>query len=223
MKTFLISLLFAAALRADPGRIYTAPDPASPGGIEGSSPLPLTHALAVERGRLKVYRANLDSGGKAFRFPNLPVGKYDLVLISSGGIVFEGLDLGAPAGGLDPISRENLEKRISAADSFFNRHAAHRIGTTGDQSLIFVERIRDRTILKQSGATLDANLRRFEIIELARAADDWQMTTTRHIYREEDPVRTSPAFMKHFFVSTIGNLRVVDTVKQLGALALPTP
>ncbi len=222
MKILIFLFLFATVLRADPGRIYTAPDPTAPGGIEGTSPLPLTHALAVERGRLKVYRASLDANQKAFRFPNLPVGKYDLVLVSTGGIVFEGLDLGEPPADPDPVSRENLEKRVAAADSFFNRHTAHRIGTAGDQALIFVERIRDRTILKQSGEKLDANLRRFEIIELARAADDWQMTTTRHIYREEEPVRTSPAFMKHFFVSTIGNLRIVDTVKQLGALALPT-
>lgn len=222
MRTFLFLFLFAAALRADPGRIYTAPDPASTGGIEGTSPLPLTHALAVEHDRIHVYRAELADGGKSFRFEHLPVGKYDLVLVAAGSTVYEGIALGEPPVNPDPVSQENLETRIAVADSFFNRHQTHRIGISGDQALVFVERLRDKLILKQSGEKLNSNLRRLEIIELARATDDWQMSTTRHIYREEEALRDDPAFMKHFFVSTIGNLRVVDSVKQLGALALPS-
>ena len=225
MKSILgVLLLFccAALLRADPGRIYTVPDPAATGGIEGTAPLPLTHALAVEHDRLHVYRADLSDGGKTFQFHHLPVGKYDLVLISAGNTVFEGLALGDPAANPDPVSEQNLRTRIGAADSFFNRFAILRTGVNGEQALAFVERIRDRLTLQQSGEKLNANLRRFEIIDLAKAGDDWQMSTTRHIYREEEPVRENPPFMKHFFVSTIGNLRVVDTVKQLGELPLPS-
>jgi len=218
-----ILLLFccAAVIRADPGRIYTALDPAATGGIEGTVPLPLTHALAVEHDRLHVYRAELSDGGKTFQFHHLPVGKFDLVLIAAGNTVFEGLALGDPETNPDPVSVQNLRNRIGAADSFFNRFAIQRTGANGDQALAFVERIRDRLTLQQSGEKLNANLRRFEIIELAKAGDDWQMSTTRHIYREEESVRENPPFMKHFFVSAIGNLRVVDSVKQLGELPLP--
>lgn len=221
MKTFVFVLLFAAALRADPGRIYSAPDPASSGGIEGTSPVRLTHALAVGHDRIHVYRAELAEGGKAFRFEHLPVGKYDLVLVAAPGIVFEGLALGGPPADPDPVPQKNLALRVAAADSFFNRHTIHRTGFGRDQALVFVERIRDGLTLQQSGEKLDSNLRRLEIIELERAADDWQMSAARHIYREEEPVRASPPFMKHFFVSAIGNLRVVDSVKQLGTLTLP--
>ena len=212
----------AAVLRADPGRIYTVPDPAATGGIEGTSPMPLTHAMAVDHDRLHVYRADLSDGGKTFQFHHLPVGKFDLVLVAAGNTVFEGLALGDPAADPDPVSAQNLRTRIGAADSFFNRFSILRTGVNGEQALAFVERIRDRLTLQQSGEKLDANLRRFEIIELAKAGDDWQMSTTRHIYREEEPVRQNPPFMKHFFVSAIGNLRVVDTVKQLGELTLPS-
>jgi len=223
-RTLLVIFVFyfAASLRADPGRIYTAPDPAATGGIEGTAPMPLAHALAVEHGRLHVYRADLTDGGKTFQFHHLPVGKFDLVLIAADNTVFEGLALGGPPANPDPVSEQHLRARVGAADSFFNRFAILRTGVNGDQALAFVERIRDRLTLQQSGEKLDANFRRLEIIELAKAGDDWQMSATRHIYREEEPARENPPFMKHFFVSAIGNLRVVDTVKQLGELTLPS-
>ena len=224
MKTFLGVLLLiccAALLRADPGRIYTVPDSAATGGIEGTAPMPLTHALAVEHDRLHVYRADLTDGGRTFQFHHLPVGKYDLVLIGAGNTVFEGLALGDQSANPDPVSEQNLRTRVGAADSFFNRFSILRTGVNGEQALAFVERIRDRLTLQQSGEKLNANLRRLEIIDLAKAGDDWQMSTTRHIYREEEPLRANPPFMKHFFVSAIGNLRVVDTVKNLGTLTLP--
>ena len=225
LKSFqsaLFLFLLSATLCADPGRIYTAPDSASPGGIEGKTLLSLTHALAVERDRLHVYRGELADGGRAFRFSHLPVGKYDLVLVSGSNVVFEGLTLGSPLVNPDPVSAQNLEKRIAVADSFFNRCAVCRTGIAGDQALAFVERIRDSLTLQQSGEKLNANLRRLEIIELVRAADDWQMSTARHIYREEIPLGSTPGFLQHFFVSTIGNIRVVDSVKQLGTLNLPS-
>jgi hypothetical protein len=174
--------------------------------------------LGINNADFIIRQADLGDGGKTFQFLHLPVGKYDLVLVAAGA-VFEGLALGDPPDNPDPMSAQNLRTRIGAADSFFNRFAIHRTGLGGDQALAFVERVRDRLTLKQSGEKLDANLRRFEIIELTKAADDWQMATTRHIYREEETGNT--AFLKHFFVSAIGNLRVVDTVKQLGTLALP--
>ena len=215
----LVVFSFVAVLRADPGRIYTKPDPVATGGIEGAASMPLTHALAIDHDRVRVYRADLSNGGKDFQFLHLPVGKYDLVLVAAEA-VFEGLALGNPADSLDATSAKNLRTRIGAADSFFNRFAIHRIGLSGDQALAFVERVRDRLTLRQSGEKLDANLRRFEIIDLAKADDDWQMSATRHIYREEEP--GNPAFMQHFYVSAIGNLRVVDSVKQLGSLTLPS-
>ncbi len=222
LLSLLMALCFAAVCRADPGRIYTTPDPKDLGGIEGKTEIPLTHALAVDHERIHVYRAELTEGGKSFRFGNLPVGKYDLVLVTQDHIVFEGLTLGDIPAEPDGTSRQNLQKRVAVADSFFNRFIVHRMGVSGDQALLFVERIRDRQTLKQSGEKLSSNLRRLEIIELERAGDDWQISSTRHLYREEEPVRENPPFMKHFPVSGIGNLRVIDSVKQLGVLSLPS-
>ena len=218
---YSVLVLFVLQLRADPGRIYTAPDNAAPGGIQGSVTVELTHAIAIDHDRLHVYLAELSDGGRAFHFAHLPVGKYDLVLVTKDGAIYEGLALGDATASLSPASLKNLETRIAVADSFFNRHMVHRTGIEGDRILAFVERIRDKTILKQSGEKLDSNLRRLEIIELQQAADDWQMVTTRHIYREDEPIEDNPPFLKHFFFSALGNIRVVDSVKDLGALSLP--
>ena len=215
-------LLFSTA-RADPGRLYTVPDPAANGGIEGDAGIVLTHALAIDHERVHVYRAELSDAGKVFHFTHLPVGKYDLVLVAKNCAIYEGLVLGNAASALSSVSAKNLETRIAVADSFFNRHTVHRTGFEGAHALAFVERIRDKLILKQSGEKLDSNLRRFEIIELEQAADDWQMVSTRQIFREEEPVAPAPPFFKYFHVSELGNIRVVDTVKQLGALPLPKP
>ena len=220
---FFLALLIAARGFADSGRIYTAPDASAPGGIQGSIAVELTHAIAIDHDRLHVYLADLSDGGRAFHFAHLPVSKYDLVLVSKDRALYEGLSLGDAATSIGDTSLKNLQTRIALADSFFNRHAIHRTGIVGDRVLAFVERIRDKTILKQSGEKLDADLRRLEIIELEQASDDWQMIATRHIYREDEPVEDNPPFLRHAFVSALGNIRVVDSLKDLGALTLPKP
>ena len=50
-------------------RIYTAPDPADRGGIKGSCAANITHALAVNHDRLRVYRGTVSADGGTFDFP----------------------------------------------------------------------------------------------------------------------------------------------------------
>jgi hypothetical protein len=204
----------------DPGRIYTAPDPSANGGIEGKTPVSVTHALAVDHERLHVYRGKLSDGGRSFSFSNLPVGKYDIVLVDEGKTIWEGVNLGEPLPPLGEKSSANLKQRIAAADAFFNTHVVHRLGLLGDHSYAFVERLRDRNTLTQAGTSM-GNVSRLEIIEFQQAEDDWQMTETRHIYREEEPKKQGAPFMKHFHVSELGNIRVIDTLKKLPPLAFP--
>ena len=224
MKTpalILIMIFLAHCLRAESGRIYTTPDANSPGGIRGRFGAELTHAIAIDHERAEVFLAELSDGGKAFQFAHLPVGKYDLVLVTRDGAVYEDLALGGPPDAISAASLKNLETRVAVADSFFNRHAIHRIGIDGEQALVFVERIRDKLTLKQSGEKLDSNLRRLEIIELDQAGDDWQMAATRHIYREDEPIAENCPFFKHVQFSGLGNIRVADTVKDTGLLVPP--
>ena len=115
---------------------------------------------------------------------------------------------------------ENLKLRVEKQDAFFNHAHIHRLGFDGPTCLLFVERTSDRQILKQSGETLGANLRRLEIMEIAQATDDWQVTTTRHLYREEEP-QHGLDFLRDKFVPEFSNLRVIDGVKDLGSVTLP--
>ena len=96
----------------------------------------------------------------------------------------------------------------------------HRVGFGDDNALAFVERVSDKEILRQDGTRLPASLRRLEVIELARAADDWQVTISRHLYREEQPPGAL-SFLKHGFVPALGGLRVIDRMKDLGHIPLP--
>ena len=220
---FLLLLLVPCAFAADTvQRIYTAPDPTATGGIRGSVNAVITHAIAVNHDRLRVYRADMSDGGKTFVFSHLPTGKYDLVLVGKEHVVFEGLSLGEekPATELPPGSLDHLKTRVAAQDAFFNRCRLQRVGFDGGNALVFVERTTDRQTLRQDGTKLNATIRRLEIMEIAQAADDWQVTTTRHLYREEQPPEGID-FLKHAYLPEIGNLRVIDRVKDLGSILLP--
>jgi len=222
----LCSLLLwlAPPVLGQAGRIYTQADPAATGGISVRVDVELTHAMAVEHDRVHVYLAELAEGGQAFRFDHLPVGKYDLVLVGKTGTLFEGLMLGGTADSIGEPSLKNLKTRIEAADSFFNLNTIHRFGLDGTTTILaLVERISSKHILKQSGEALNQNLRRLEVIELHQADDDWQMVGTRHLYREGEPVTEAPAFFKHAYVPELGNIRVVDSVKDLAPIHLPLP
>jgi len=217
-----LALLSAVSAFAQAGRIYTQPDPADTGAIAGRTDVELTHAVAVEQDRVRVFLGDLTDEGRAFRFGHLPVGKYDIVFFTKSGTVYEGLALGAPKT-LEEASARNLNKRISLADGFFNRYCVHRTGVSadGETTLAFVERFRANNILQQSGEALGQMVRRFEVIELTRATDDWQLTSTRHIYREGEPISINPQFHKVVHLPSLGGVRMIATPKDLGIIPLP--
>lgn len=217
-----IALFSPISVFAQAGRIYTKPDITATGGIAGRVNEELTHAVAVEHDRVRVYLADLTDNGAAFKIEPLPIGKYDLILFTKSGIVYEGLALGA-ASNLSNSSAKNLETRVAVADGFFKTARIHRTGISpdGETLLAFVERYRANNILKQSGEALNQMVRRFEIIELARATDDWQMTSSRHVYREGEPIVPNPQFRKVVNLTALGDIRVVTDLKELGEISLP--
>ena len=222
-KTIILSAIFltaAVACAKDPDRIYTQQAGEDSGVITAKvGGAVLTHAIAVERDRARVYLAALDPGGTGFRFEKLPVGRFDLVLVTRDKRVIEGLGLG-PAANLPEGRMKTLEADISRADSFFNRHVIHRIGIEGESACVLVERIRDGLILRGSGELLDANLRRLEIIELREASDEWQMVSTRHLYREEASQARGIPFFMHQQIPALGGLRVAGAPRDLGTIEL---
>jgi hypothetical protein len=224
-KTLIFILGMMAAVspiaRADgPGRIYTKPADADTGVISGKvTGAVLTHAIAMERDRTRVYLAALEGGGTGFHFEKLPVGRFDLVLVTKDSRVIEGLGIGA-AENLPEDRAKHLEQGVAKADSFFNRHITHRAGVDGEVALVFVERIRDGQILRGSGEEINACLRRLEIIELREAGDEWQMVKTRHLYREETPRIKGIPFLTHLHLPALGGLRIAGEPRDLGTIDL---
>ena len=218
-----LTLCWVAYVQAqDPRGIYTIPDPSSGGGIVLSVDTALTHAMAVEHDRKRVFNGSLSADGLQVTFAHLPTGKYDVVLTAKNRNVFEGLDLGPEPQGLSETSLKNLQDRVATGDTFYNRWTIHRIGINDETALVFVERLRDKKIYQQSGATLPNNLRRLEVLEMRQATDTWQVADTRHLYRETEPVEPNPPFFKHAFIAALGNVRVIDQTKNLGKLELPS-
>lgn len=217
------------------GRIYTAPDAGATGGIEGKvEDVELGMCIAIESPtiaadpeKIRVYRAVPDIGGDAakpvstFKFTGLPTGKYDLVLIDRTRHMWEGILLGEDGSSkFTQTQQTNLTTRINVADTYWNQRVIHRIGVDGERALLLVERLRVGLILKQSGEKFGGYQRRLEIVELHQAADDWQMVRTRHFYRLGEPAETMTPFLKDIHVAALRGIRVVDSIKQLGALDL---
>ena len=213
------TLLACLPVHADgPGRIYTKPEAADTGSLTATVVgAELTHALAVERDRTRVFLGTLDAAGKSIRFDKLPIGRYDLVLVTKDQRIIEGLALGAAAA-LPADRSAHLAAGVAKADTFFNRHKSHRAGVDGEVALVLVERIRDTTILRGSGEQIDAHLRRLEVIELRAADDDWQMARTRHLYREEFPRTKDAPFLLHQHQAALGGLRVAGAPRDIGSI-----
>ena len=216
------ALALALTASAQTTVLYTKPAAGATGGISGKVDTELTHAIALNRDYTQCFRGDLSDGGKAFRIAGLPTGKYDVICVTKGGQIFEGVELGEDGSKLPAASVKYSEARIKKADTFFPKAKIHRFGLIegGEKMLLFVERIRDSLILRQSGEKLESNLRRIEVVELIKAKDDWQMLNTRHIYREEAPLVENMPFFTHKFVPELGSVRVIDSVKDLGSISL---
>ena len=216
-------LSFVLAASGQTTVLYTKPVAGASGGLSGKVDAELTHAIALNRDYVQCFKGELSDGGKSFRISGLPTGKYDLICVTKSGIIFEGVELGEDGSKLPPDSMKHAETRITKADTFFPKVKIHRLGLIdgGEKMMLFVERTRDTFIFRQDGTQLKSNLRRIEVVELIKAKDDWQMLNTRHIYREEAPLVENMAFFSHKFAPELGNVRVIDSVKDLGSISLP--
>jgi hypothetical protein len=224
MKARLLLCFFALTLSASAQNakgFYTQTSPGAGGGITAKVDTVLTCAIALERDRTSAYKGTLSEENTRFHFANLPTGKYDLLLFTKGRLLFEGLQLGEPADLGEGAGRKNLEERIAKADGFFNKYKLHRMGLIeqGAKLLTLVERVRDKETLTGGGEKLKGPVRRFELAQFDKAADTWSFMLNRHLYREEGAAG-EVEFLDSRFVSSLGNIRVIESLKDLGAITL---
>ena len=231
-------ILPTMALAADTGKgtgtkqssqLYTQPDPAATGGLRGRfdpsvKPVVAVMALAVDNWK-SVYRATLKDGGRAFAFGGLPVGRYDLVVVT-GDAFFEGLTLARTDDTLTPEDRKSIEAAISKSTPFFDTKRLHRTaGLGGEEGKArgVLQEVRTRPVTLQSAEVRnDIQVRSLKVV-LAESAGrpGWSLVNTREIIRQEVTEGQTKGLLAHHYVPHLGGLRVVDEVKDLGMVALP--
>jgi len=226
----LAGITFAEPPPPERTRLYTKPDGANPGGLQGhiSNPaLPIEEILATPAENPEEVYEGVVTGPKrdAFEFKNLPVGKYDLVIIYPTAF-YEGLQLNRDASTLTPEDLKKIDATIQKSEPFFTKKFIHRVeGETGRASaarcICTYYRDKGSELLMETfnGQSNRPDFRRtFKLVLLKDVGPGWQVVRARDLY----PVWVNPksTLPEHHYSAALKQIRVADQVKDLGALDL---
>ena len=233
LPLLLVASLVAGSAFAAPlerSRLYTKPDPASPGGITGTISKPsqkIEQILAIPADAPeKVYKGTVE-GSNGFRFTGLPMRKYDLIVIYENDI-YEGLQLLRGESTLSSEDLKLIDAIIQKSEPFFTKKFIHRVmGETGNgnmarcictflrdkKSIAYMDK--EQAALSKSGAFR----RDFKLVLLKDVGPGWQITRTRSLYPIWDHQKRDTA-PQHHFSESLARVRVADKVKDLGKLDL---
>jgi len=234
LRLLLLIALFAGSAFAQNSpertRLYTKPDPANAGGLKGriaKPELPIEAILATPaENPEEVYEGEItDPKRAAFEFKNLPVGKYDLIVIYPAAF-YEGLQLNRDASTLTAEDLKKIDASIQKSEPFFTKRIIHRVeGQTGRgnnaRCIVTYFREKGSELLLQTfeGGFSRPDFRRtFKLVLLKDVGPGWQIARARDLYPVwVDPKRSLP---EHHFSGTLKQLRVADQIKDLGDLDL---
>lgn len=236
MKTSFISwcgaVVMAGALSVwgaeERSRLYTAPDPTTSGGIQGTivNPAqPIVQILAMPPDEPRyVYEGKVTGANRqSFLFQNLPMAKYNLFVIYEKSF-YEGLELTFEPDTLTAKDRQSITQIVNASDPFFNKKIIHRMaGTTGRGNFArcIVTQYRDGPgTVKGDDTKLEAGLgrRTFKLIWLKDVGVGWQVVQKRDLY----PVTVDLKLLTptHHYSDQLSRIRVTNQVKNLGDIDL---
>jgi len=221
----LLVTTIALAVPEERHRLYTEPDAASPGGVEGivaypAEPIEQILAIPPDEPQL-VYAGTLTGADRRqFRFDGLPMRKYDLVVVYKDHF-YEGVQLHNEPNTLTQEDLAKIAATIQKAEPFFTGKTIHRVeGTTGRGNLArcictFVREKGSETI---AGGPRKEYRRTFKLVMLKDVGPGWQIVRTRDLY----PVWTAPdgAHPVHHYSRVLSKIRVSDTIKKLEPLHL---
>jgi len=220
---------------ATASRFHEKPDRALSGAISGElvTNERLEHVVAFERRRGTSYAGRVvgrgGGGGRGKRgwrgtVEHLPSGRYDL-LLGTRKAVAEGLSLlppGAAAAELPEAERAEIARLIQGSEEFFNRKRLLALGSAGTEARVLVELVRDKKILRQSGAVMRGlMIRRLQIATVRKGGRLWQIAETKHLYREEVAKSDYPVLLRHARLGGLSGIRVVRKTRDIGAVVLP--
>ncbi len=221
--TFIVS---AAPAPPDRHRLYTTPDSAASGGIEGSVAYPteaIEQVLAIppDEPRLVYEGTVTGSDRREFQFSGLPMRKYDLIVIYKNRF-YEGLQLHREDSTLTKDDLAKINTTIQKCEPFFTAKIIHRIeGTTGRGNLArcictFVREEASETWLAEASGS--GNRRTFKIVMLKQVGPGWQIVRSRDLY----PIWATPSISRptHKYSRELSRVRVSDRIKELSPLHL---
>ncbi len=229
----LALLMTATAFAEEPPertRLYTKPDPANVGGLKGriaKPELPIEQILAMPAENPEELYAGEITGPKrdTFEFKNLPVGKYDLIVIYDLAF-YEGFQLHRDANTLTPDDLKKIEATIQKSEPFFPKKFIHRVeGQTGRASAarcvctFFRDHASELLLQQFEGKSNRPDFRRtYKLVVLKDVGPGWQIVRARDLY----PVWMNPkhALPTHHFSTSLQQIRVADQLKDLGDLDL---
>jgi len=211
-------------------KLYTDPDPGSNGGIQGEIIAPDQSIVAIfatpQEAWEKVYKGEVLGEGRAFRFTGLPVGKYDLMVVF-GNRFYEGLSLNKAGADKPPLTSKDqtqIETTINKSVPFFDTKKIHRIeGYTGraGQARMILQELRTRPTTLQSGDIRgDIQIRSLKLALLEDVNIGWSLEDTREFLRQEVSSTDFRGLLPHQFSPRLSNIRVIDSIKDLGKISL---
>lgn len=223
---FTLLLALAPALHAD--TYHDALNPALPGGITGlvippDEKSPLQTVVAVEPFEARAYQANVEENGR-FTFRGLPPGEYDLI-IKVVGKAYEALTLEREdetvmePQAFKPIF-DAASKLFFSTEDYFNHKTIVRMTGNNDVVRFLAVQTRDLPVVEPSGEPLRANIRRFDLVEMVRTRDIWQIRKARHLLRQEVPYHTPDIKLECIHVPKLGGILVGRTMRDLGRIEL---
>ncbi|MEO6738988.1 MAG: carboxypeptidase-like regulatory domain-containing protein [Chthoniobacteraceae bacterium] len=237
MKAFLplfaLVALCASAPAANPPertRLYTAPDPASPGGLKGritNPAAPIEQILAIPAANIETVWQGEITGAKkdTFQFKGLPVGKYDLVVVFEKAF-YEGFKLTRTDSTITTDDRQKIEATIQKSEPFFTKKFIHRVeGESGRGNLArgvityFRDKGSDLLLEKFEDKSNRPDFRRtFKLVVFKDVGPGWQIVRARDLY----PVWMNPKAVLpvHHYNTKLSELRVADEIKDIGELDL---
>lgn len=209
-------------------RLYTQADPSAAGGIRGKVGHPdqrIEGAFAIAQFEpARVYAGSVGADGRSFEFAGLPTGKYDLMLLY-GSFFIEGVRLCRETDSLNDGDRKAIKATVDRSVPFFDTKVIHRVeGVTGHagKAMAVEQDMRTRPVTLQSAEVRDdIQIRSLKIATLEDVGTaGWHLTNTREVVRQEVGGGQHKGPIDHRHAPEIGNIRVVDSVKDLGTLEL---
>jgi len=211
-------------------RLYSKTDPSDTGGIHGRI---LRPAKAIEQilasppdePRL-VYKGTIEGADQqSFRFTNLPMRKYDLIVIYNNSF-FEGIQLLRGDTTLTAEDKKKINTTIQKSEPFYNHKILHRLeGETGRGNYaralytFYLDRASELMYNSfEGGFSRDDPRRAIKLVILKDVGAGWQIVRTRDLYSKWATMGTLNP--KPHFRKELSRIRVADSIKELGDINL---